>query len=190
MAFKLRFSKPELLKLFLVCAFPVHFWTLLSIIFEGELIGKRNLWYFAGFSGYLLLLALLESVLFFLFVVILSFLFPKSWKGQTPLAVASAIGLVLGFWAIGNQAFQYLHVEQPAWFEWVMLRVHYRQRLLYPLFIALIAASAAVPVYVLSAYENIRRAIFPVIENISLLSYLYLGLDLLGLVVVLVRNSY
>jgi len=190
MAFKLHFSKPELLKLFLVCAFPIHFWTLLSIIFEGELIGKRNSWYFAGFSGYLLLLALLESVLFFLFIVILSFLFPKKWQGQTPLAVASAVALVLGFWAVGNQAFQYLIVEQPTWFEWVLLRVHYRQRLLYPVFIAFIAASVAVPVYGLAEHENIRKMILPVIENISLLSYLYLGLDLLGLVVVLVRNSY
>ena len=190
MAFKLRFSKPELLKIFLVCAFPVHFWTLLSIIFEGELIGKRNLWYFAGFSGYLLLLALFESVLFFLFVLALSYLFPKRWKGQTPLVVASALALMLGFWAVGNQAFQALIVEPPPWFEWVMLRVYSRQRLLYPLFIAFIAASVAVPVYVLSEYENVRKAIFPVIENISLLSYLYLGLDLFGLVVVLVRNIY
>jgi hypothetical protein len=190
MSFKFRFSKNELLKLFLVCALPIHFWTIFIIISDGALIDKRNLWYFAGFSGYLLVFALLESFLFFFFIVGLSFLFPKEWDGKIPLAVSAAIALVIGFWAVANQAFFFLNDKSLSWFSWILLRVQHRQSLIYPIFVAIIAISAAVPVYALSNGKKTREVTLPVIENISMLSYLYLGFDLLGLIVIIVRSSY
>ncbi|HKJ27130.1 MAG TPA: hypothetical protein VJ965_05805 [Anaerolineales bacterium] len=58
MSIRFRFSKNDLLKLFLICAAPVHFWALFVIISNVDLIGKRDLWYFGGYSGYLLGMAL------------------------------------------------------------------------------------------------------------------------------------
>lgn len=190
MSFKFRFSKGELLKLFLVCAAPVHFWTIFLIITDSELIKKRDFWYFAGYGGYLLGLALLESLLLFVFVLGLSYLFPKKWTGNTPLAAAAAIALVISFWGIANQLYFYLLEYSPGWFLWLMPRVYYHQRLAYNALVAVVTLSIALPVYFLSQSEKTRDAVLPVLENLSLLSYMYLGLDLLGLVVVLLRNLY
>lgn len=190
MSFKFRFSKGELLKLFLVCAALVHFWTIFLIITDAELIDKRDLWYFAGYGGYLLGLALLESFLLFVFVIGLSFLFPKNWEGTTPLAAAAAIALAISFWGIANQLYFYLIEHSPGWFLWLMPRVYYHQNLAYNALVAVVTLSAALPLYLLSQSVKIRDAVLPVLENLSLLSYMYLGLDLFGLVVVLLRNGY
>lgn len=190
MSLKFRFTRNEVLKLFMICAFPAHFWTIVVIILNADLIDKRNFWYYTGYSGYLLGMALLESILLFIFIIGLSFLFPKNWTGNTPLNIAGAIALIIGFWGISNQLFFYIDFKSPEWFSWIMLRVHYRQKQLYPFLVAAIAASAAVPLYALSQSKKTRDALLPILENIGLLSYLYLAVDIISFVVVLLRNAY
>ena len=190
MAAAFRFTKKELLKLFLVCAAPLHIWTIFVILSDVSLIEKRNLWYFAGYSGYLLGMALLESGLLFLFVLALSFLFPKSWQPGTPLAIASAFALVIALWAIGNQVYFSLEQGTYPWYEWIMLRVHYRQKLGYYALIVLVTLSAAVPAAVLWQSKDIRTVWLGFLDNLSLLSYLYLALDLFGFAAIALRNIF
>lgn len=190
MSFTFRFTKKELLKLFLVCAALPHFWTIFLIISEADLINKRDWWYFGGYSGYLLTGALVDSILLFVFVVGLSFLFPKSWKESMPYIVAGTIALIVGLWAVGNQLFFFLNEQSFDWFNWVMLRVHYRQLQVYPVLIGLIALSAAAPIYALSQNKKLQDGVKSFMENVQLLSYLYLALDFFFITIAVIRNIY
>lgn len=190
MSVRFGYTKNQAWKLFLVCAAPAHLWTIFSIINEAELISKRNWWYYGGYSGYLLSITLIDSILLFLFVVLISFLFPKKWEDPTPFAVAAAISLVISLWAVANQLFFFLDAVSPDWFSWIMLRVHYRQHQVYPLLVALVALSAAAPIYAVSQNTKIRNSLLPLLDNLSLLSYLYLFVDVCCIVIMLVRNIY
>lgn len=189
MSFHTRFSRPAALKLFLFCAFPVHFWAIVMVLKEAEtLLFKRDLVYGLGFSGYLLALALLESLLLFAFIYALSFLFPKQWDETTALVVACLLGLVLAGWSIANQTYFLLVELQPAWFEWLMLRVGFRQRLVYGGLVALVSLSAAVPLAGLPQSGQGIRLAHSLIEKLILLTPFYLAVDVIGIVFMAIRN--
>jgi hypothetical protein len=127
MSIRPRISKQDILKLALVCAFPVHFWAILMVFKEAEtMLTKRSLLFGLGFSGYVLGLALVESALLFGFIYLLTIFFPKRWAGKTTLATAGVLALLVAVWTISNQVYFLLSDQQPAWFAWVMLRVPYR----------------------------------------------------------------
>lgn len=189
MRLKFRLSKQESFKLLLICALPVHFWTILITFSSAEtLITERDLIFTIGYSGYLFGLALLESLLLFGFVSALTFLFPKSWQGKTPFLVAVSLGLVTALWAIGNETFFMLTEASPPWFEWLRLRVHYRQQMLYPILWLVVIVSAALPLVTIPRFGLVRAAFDALAEKLILLAPLYLLFDLVGIGFMIARN--
>ncbi|MBN2044103.1 MAG: hypothetical protein JW757_03705 [Anaerolineales bacterium] len=177
-----KLTNAETLKLLLVCALPVHFWAIISLIYDlSWYLRKRNLLYFLGVSGYSLGFAILESLVFFGFIYLLTFLFPKTWKKSSHMAVASTLALVIAFWAIVNQAYLLLTEISPAWFEWIMLRVYYRQHQLYPIFWILLLASAIFPIVLLPRWERGQNAAIALTEKLTVLVPIYLLFDLIGI---------
>ncbi len=191
MPVKLRLSKPDLLQLFLFCALPVHFWTIITIFMDTELmLTKRDLWYGAGFAGYLLVFALLESIVFFAFILALTFLFPKSWDKRTALVMAAVIAGVLAFWALSNQAYFMLINIPVDWVVWLRLRLNYRQNLAHPLLALAVLGSAALPLVLVPRSKNAQKIVSIVVEKLSFLSPIYLLIDLLGFAAAVLRNIY
>lgn len=177
-----KFSRAETLNLLLVCAFPVHLWAIILLLYDASwYLEHRNLSFFLGVSGYGLGLAIVESLLFFVFIYLLTFLFPKSWKDHTPVAVASTLALTIGFWAILSQAVMLIAYNSPEWFEWVMLRVYYRQHQLAPIYWIILLVSAGLPVVLLPRWEKAQKFVSALIEKVSLLTMIYLLFDLIGI---------
>lgn len=189
MRLKFRLTKPESIKLLLICALPIHFWAILMVFNEAEtLLTERDLVFALGFSGYILGVAILESVLLFGFVSVLTFLFPKSWQGKTPFLVALSLGLVTALWAVGNETFFLLTETSPPWFEWLRLRMHFRQRMLYPILWLAVILSAVLPVVTIPKFERVRAALDDLVEKLVLLAPLYLLFDLVGIGFMISRN--
>lgn len=189
MRLKFRLTKPESIKLLLICALPIHFWAILMVFNEAEtLLTERDLVFALGFSGYILGVAILESVLLFGFVSVLTFLFPKSWQGKTPFLVALSLGLVTALWAVGNETFFLLTEASPPWFEWLRLRMHFRQRMLYPILWLAVILSAVLPVVTIPKFERVRAALDDLVEKLVLLAPLYLLFDLIGIGFMIARN--
>ncbi len=189
MSIRPRFSKSDTLKLALVCAFPVHFWAILMVFKDAEtMLTKRSLLFGLGFSGYLLGLALVESLLFFGFIYLLSLFFPARWGEKTALAVAGGLALLIAFWAISNQLFFLLSEEPAGWFQWVMLRVRYRQNQLFPILVLAVIASLALPLLLIPRSEKFRGVLLALIDKIILLAPLYLLFDLIGITFTILRN--
>lgn len=181
--------KAEALRLLLISALPVHIWAVLMVFKEADiLLPKRGLPYFIGFAGYLLLLAIIESLLLFGFVYLLSFLFPRRWDAKTSLAVASALALTVTFWAIFNESFFWLIDTGPDWFEWVLLRVHYRQKIVYPILILVVTASAALPSILLPRSKQLTRISNNLIDRLIFLTPFYLLLDIVGIAFMIHRT--
>lgn len=189
MNLKLKLSKSETWKLLLVCGLPVHFWAILMVFKEAEtLLFKRDLVYGLGFSGYLLGLAILESVLFFAFIYALTFLFPKRWDGKLPYLTAAGMALVIAFWVLLNRLF-YLVVEpSPAWLNWIIIRVYYRQAITVPLIWVLVIGSAVLPVVLIPRWTPAQKFMEKLIEKLILLAPLYLLFDLVGILFMIARN--
>jgi hypothetical protein len=184
------FSKKELRLLFLVCVFPIHLWAFIIIFRDLEyIIFKRDLWYAAGYSGYILAFALAESCLYFIFMFLLGHLYPRKLKENgKAFTITCALALILSLWAIGNQVFYMLIESPPAFFSWVMLRIPYHQTLVFSFLMLLIITSFLVPIVVILKSSKGHSGANILIERISLLSIFYLILDVLGITAAVLRN--
>jgi hypothetical protein len=183
-------SKKELWSLFLACVFPIHLWAIIIIFHDLEyIIAERNLWYAAGYAGYILAFALFESCLYFLFIFFLSYLFPQRLKQNgKAFTITCTLSLIFPFWAIANQIF-YLLIKHPLpFFSWIMLRIPYHQTLVLTTLLLVIIASFVIPVIVIHKSNNGQNIVNVLIERIGLLSIFYLIIDLLGITASVLRN--
>lgn len=183
------FSKKELRLLFLVCVFPIHLWAIIIIFRDLEyILFKTDLWYVAGYSGYILAFALIESCLYFIFMFLLGHLFPKKLKQNgKAFTITCALALIFSFWATGDQVFYMLVKSPPAFFSWIMLRIPYHQTLAFSFLIFMIIVSFIAPIWIIIKSSNGQNTANLVIERISLLSIFYLMIDFLPIMAAVIR---
>lgn len=183
-------SKKEVRILFLVCVFPLHLWAIIIIFRDLEyIVSERNLWYAAGYTGYILAFALIESCLYFIFMFLLSYLYPQTLKQNgKAFTITCALALIFPLWAIANQVFYLLSENPPAFFSWIMLRIPYHQTLAFAILLLLILASFAMPVIVILKSGKGQNGVNLLMERIGLLSVFYLTIDVLGITAAVLRN--
>ncbi len=187
---KSRYNKGDLLKLFLVCAFPIHAWAIFMVLKDVSWVAERtNSWDAVGLIGYALLMALVESIIITVVVVLpLSFLVPKSWSAEKRIAIMSILVLTTSVWAMIAQAFFLVGDIVP---ESILGFLAQSQRPLWIIYGSIgtfVIASNALPVYFLIRYEKFVNAINAIIDRLILLSTLYIFLDFVGIVVIIIRN--
>lgn len=183
------FNKGDIFKLFLVCAFPIHVWSIIMFLRDFDWISERtNSWDAIGVGGYALLLALLESFIVFVLLFILSFLVHKIWQPDTRLAIMSVLMFVISLWAIFTQGFFLLGGMVPNSIYQFLVDSGHPFRYIYGTMWTITIITVAVPVFLLLRSEKLVRWVLAVIERIILLSGLYLVFDFIGIVIVVVRN--
>lgn len=183
------FNKGDIFKLFLVCAFPIHIWSIFMFLRDFDWISERtNSWDAVGVGGYALLLALIESFIIFVFFLLLSFLIHRTWKPNTRLATMTILMFVVSFWAIFTQVFFLLGGILPESIFRFLVDSGHPYRYLYGPIWAAVTISITVPVYFLLRSEKLVNGVLAVVERIVLLSGLYLFFDFIGIVIVIVRN--
>ena len=183
------FTKNDYFKLFLVCAFPLHLWTILMMLRDINWVAERSTtWDAVGFSRYALLYTLAESVFLFGFILLLSLLLPRRWNKTLRFTVLSLLAFVLAGWSIMEQLIlivlwtrlQALPARLPFLVagKWVPLTIA----------VVLVLASVLVPLVFLRKSEKLQRNVFNILERLTLLSGLYLFLDAGALALVIYRN--
>ena len=76
-----RYSRQGLWFLFLISAFPIHFWTLILVFRDISWLTERtNAWDAIGVASYGMVFAFVESVVIFLVLALLGLLTPKQWE--------------------------------------------------------------------------------------------------------------
>ncbi|HAY84899.1 MAG TPA: hypothetical protein DCY42_08260 [Chloroflexi bacterium] len=186
---KEKFNRGDWFRLFLVCAFPLHLWTILMVFRDVNWVAERTTsWDALGFGGYALFYTLIESLLLFGFVALLGFLIPKTWNKVLRFDVLSLVAFVLAGWAILEQLILIVF--------WGKLRnlaasIPFLSAKPWPaqfLFAALVAISVAVPLLLLLRSEKVQGWVNAVLERLTLLSTLYLFFDVVGIIIIIFRN--
>jgi hypothetical protein len=184
-----KFTKSELFKLFLVCAFPLHLWTILMMLRDVNWVAERSTtWDAVGFSGYALLYTLAESIFLFGFVMLLSLLVPRRWNKTLRFTVLSLAAFALAGWSIMEQLIlivfwtplRRLAARAPFLVaaDWVPIAI----------FAFLVAVSVAAPLALLRKNENVQNSLYNILDRLTMLSGLYLFLDAIAFALVIFRN--
>jgi hypothetical protein len=170
-------SRNEYWQLFLVCVLPIHIWAILVFLRRmPTMLTQLKATEIIGVAAYVLAFALLESL--FLFGVLSladHFLFRKLLN-STPLPV----GTIFVFLASATAAVIHLHKD------WDIQIVTFSQWS--KIWGALGLVSIGLLLGWLKRNPGLKRIIFEGVDRLSLLSMLYLGFDLAGVIVIVLRN--
>ena len=172
-----------------MCAFPLHLWALILIFRDVSWVAERtNLWDAIGVASYGLVFAFIESVLFFIAITLLGLVIPRTWQEDRRIALLSVLALMTTLWAIEGQAYFLWGSYVP---EHVLRYIAYSEhplRLLYAAALAIVVPTIIIPIYLVMKSDRFLNLVQGLTERLSLLTMFYLFFDLLGLIVIIVRN--
>lgn len=185
-----RYSTRGLWSLFLICAFPLHVWTIILFLRDVSWLSERtNLWDAIGVGAYGLLYAFVESLLAFGVVALLGlFLTPGQWSVEKRISFLSLLVLILAVWGMIAQLLFLWKVFPPDWVVQLLIRWGRPLLGLYLISLLFVVPSVVLPVYLFLRSDRMTRAIQEFGERLSPLMSAYLFLDLAGLIVVILRN--
>lgn len=178
-----------LFQLFMFCAFPIHVWALLMAFRDFSWVALRtNVWDALGLLSYSLVFAMVESLGIFLILVIAGFLMPRQIEPEKRLAFLGMAFLVVAIWAIAGQVYSWLRYPLPAWYADLLIRSQHPFRYLWGTVFALTLVSAAVPLVLISRRAGFRKMLTTVFERVSMVSSLYVFFDVIGIIIIVIRN--
>lgn len=184
-----QYSKQGLWSLFLVCAFPLHLWTIIFAFRDFSWVSERtNSWDAVGVLSYGLLFAFIESVAVFLVTILLGFLISKKWEESRRNALLGNLVLITSLWAMVSYLYFILQVSVSGQTIDFFVSLGHPLRFLYAISLALVGVTVTLPTYFILRSEKFLQFIKGLFERLSLLTVFYLFFDLIGLIIVIVRN--
>ena len=183
------YTRQGLWSLFLMCVFPLHFWTLILAFRDlSWLIDRSNLWDAISVASYGMIFAFAESVLVFLIAILLGFLVSKYWDSQRRIALMSSLVLITALWAMIDQLFALLNISLPMGFLYFIAQQGHPLRVLYVVSLLLIIPTVLIPTYLILKFDRALQAVRSLIDRFTLLAAFYLLFDVVGLIIVIIRN--
>ncbi|MDK1082355.1 MAG: hypothetical protein QGD88_12885 [Anaerolineae bacterium] len=184
-----RYSKQGLWSLFLICAFPLHVWTLILAFRDFSWIAERtNSWDAIGNISYALLYTFIESVVIFLVVLLLGNLISKKWDENIRNVLLGTLVLITSLWAIGNYLFFLLGVSIPGETINFLVNLKHPLRFIYAFSLALVGPTIVLPTYFILRSKKFHNGIQGLFDRLSVLTQFYLFFDFVGLIIIVIRN--
>ena len=184
-----RYTRQGLWSLFLMCAFPLHAWTLILAFRDiSWLTDRTNAWDAVGVTSYGLVFAFIESLLFFAVMALLGYLVPGRWDADRRVALLTVLALVASMWAMLEQLFFLIGTGWPGWFVGFLVSNGHPARIFIALLVGVVGLTVLLPTVFVVRSERAYRAVRGLIERLSILTIFYLVLDVIGLAIVIVRN--
>lgn len=149
---------------------------------------RTNLWDALGVVSYGMIIALIESVLLFLVVALIGCVTPARWNTEQRTAFLSLLYLITCLWAITSQLLFVWDVNLPTSAVQFLRESEHPLRILYAGTLAVVGFTVFLPVYFFVRSRQAVPAMQGLMERFSTLTIFYLVFDLLGLIVVIVRN--
>ncbi|NIW44549.1 MAG: hypothetical protein GWN14_07135 [candidate division Zixibacteria bacterium] len=186
---KRTFNRGDWFRLFLVCAFPLHLWTILMVFRDVNWVAERTTsWDALGFSSYALLYTLVESLLLFVFIALLSLLVPKRWDKTLRFVILSLIAFALAGWSIMEQLILIVLWDQLQLLGRSLTFLGSAPWTAQALFAGLVLITVAIPFLLLKKFNKLQEVVFSILERLTLLSALYIVMDMFGIVIIIIRN--
>ena len=141
-----------------------------------------------GVGAYALVLAFFESAFVFIVLLLLGLFLPKKWPEKNRVALLGALMYLVSLWAILGQLFFIMGAVTPFWIVQSLSRMNHPLRFLYLAIFLIVFPSVLLPMIALVRSGKVRDWLSKLNERIVLLSSFYIFLDLIGLVVIIIRN--
>jgi len=184
-----RYSRQGLWSLFLISAFPLHLWTLILAFRDISWVTERtNAWDAIGVVSYGMLFALIESVVIFLIFALLGLITPGQWESNRRITFLAFLILITSVWAMISQLLFLWNVSLPARAIEFLRQSDHPVRIVYAIILMVVTPTVLLPAY---SFLRTKRAVTimqNLMERLSLLSMFYLVFDLLGVIIIIVRN--
>jgi hypothetical protein len=183
------YSKQSLWSLFLICAFPLHLWTIILALRDFSWVSERtNSWDAVGVLSYGLIFTFIESVAVFLVATLLGFLISKKWNEDRRVTLMGLLVLIASIWAMVNYLYFMLNLSIPGETVLFIAGLAHPLRFIYAVALALVGLTVALPTFFMLRSEKFVKGVQGLFERLSLLTLFYLFFDVVGLVIVIVRN--
>jgi len=175
----------------MLCAFPIHAWALLMGFRDFSWVALRtNVWDALGLLSYSVTFALVETFGIFLILVLVGFLIPNSLGIEKRLALLGTAFLIVAIWSIAGQVYSGMRYPLPIWFLEFLGRTGHPLRLLWGIVFLLTTFSVAVPLLLIARQDKFKNTVVEFFDRISTISALYVFLDLVGIVIIAIRNFH
>ena len=166
-----RLSKDDLVYIFCACVLPIHIWGILNLLIDiPSWLFYYNYIEIIGGVAYTLVFSLVEATLVFIGVVSLRLLLPKRWAAEWFVSFSILLVLELTITAL---LFQYFTVQG----------IYYKTELL--LASTLIIGLTAL---LISKFDRLHHLIRSIASHLTILAYVYVFFDIVGLFIVFIRN--
>ena len=184
-----RYTKQGLWSLFLMCVFPLHIWTLILAFRDMSwVIERTNVWDAIGVVSYGMIFAFVESLVVFVVVVLLGIVTPIEWESDKRIAFLCLLIIIMAIWGMIGQLLFLWNVSLPPSVMQFVARSAHPLRVLYAISLAIVVPTVLLPVY---SFVRSKRAVLfmkNLMERLSILSLFYLFFDVIGLIVIIIRN--
>ncbi len=184
-----RYTKQGLWSLFLMSVFPQHLWTLILVFRDMSWIIKRtNVWDAIGNASYAMVYAFFESVMVFCVLVLMGLITPKRWEVNKRIAFLTVLFLTAAIWGMVSQLLYLWTIWLPQSVLQTIAETGRPLFMLYLISLALVGLTVTLPVFTFLVWKKAIPVTLDFMDRISTLSTLYLFLDVVGLVIVVIRN--
>jgi len=156
-------------------ALPLHVWAILNILaIVPAWLLRASLWELAGVISYPLVDALLESAILWIVLVGISFILPRRWLADRFVALSGIIVWILAAWAV---LVQFIYGDLLQWSTGAILAG-----------MLLVLVSLGLVYWLVHRSPRLEGWIKKGFQGLSVLTYVYMAFDVLGLVVIVLRN--
>jgi hypothetical protein len=149
---------------------------------------RTNAWDALGIIAYGLLFALIESVIVFLITLVLGLLVSADWDEPRRIAMLGLLVVTAAAWLMCGQAYFLLELRPPGPLLGLAARSGHPLRLLYAGLLGLIVPSLLIPALAVLRSDRFSRLVQAAADRLAILVQFYLLLDVLGLLIVIIRN--
>lgn len=182
-------DRQEYLNLFLLIAFPIHLWSFVVIFQEGDWFSHRtNVYDTLGLLSYAGLTAIIESIIVFAFFFILAFMLPAQWNSKKRLSTLGYLYLVVLLGAMSSQWFFLIDRSLGTFAFRVIYNLNRFYSITLPLLVVGFLGGVIGVLFLQNRFSKLIDIMLNLMERASLVSYIYLILDVISVGIIILRN--
>ncbi|MEZ4646483.1 MAG: hypothetical protein R3E31_27805 [Chloroflexota bacterium] len=168
-------SRQALLNVFVACAFPIHVWLIINVMREVPAwILRLSIWDLVGVISYSLMFALLETSVIFAGIVLLGFIVPGRFFRHKFVALSTMLVFVTSIW--------FVILQYNSWI------IEFKRPFITLIWGLTYLIAVIIGYWFVNRRPKLEAGINNFVQRLGVLSFIYIFLDVVGLIIVIIRN--
>ena len=167
----------------------MHVWAIILILMDVSWVAERtDFWDAIGVAAYGLMFIFFESLIIFFVLVLVGFIFPRSWSEAKRITLLGVLIVVILIWAILGQLYFLLGISLGPEVIYFLASNPHPLWIIYGTLLIVVTPTVALPAFATIRSEKFQQGFLAVLDRLSVLMGLYILLDFASIVIVLIRN--